>query len=140
MRGIAAGLVAAIAATSAAATAPRPASSPAAVYYPGPRDDWQRRSPEQVGLNAARMAEAVFAVASETRAPRDLALHHALAEGREPFDAPVGPYKERGPATGLIVRNGYIVAEWGEPRRVDMTFSVTKSFLSTVVGLAFDPG
>jgi CubicO group peptidase (beta-lactamase class C family) len=110
-----------------------------AVYYPGPRDDWQRRSPEQAGFDPARLAEAVaFAVASETRAPRDLALNHALTEGREPFDAPIGPYKERGPATGLIVRNGYIVSEWGDPRRVDMTFSVTKSFLSTVVGLAFD--
>src|SRR5690606_31823475 len=42
--------------------------------------------------------------------------------------------------TGLIVRNGYIVAEWGEPERVDMTFSVTKSFLSTVVGLAWVDG
>jgi CubicO group peptidase (beta-lactamase class C family) len=112
-----------------------------AVYYPGPRDDWQRRSPEQAGFDPARLAEAVaFAVASETRAPRDLALNHALTEGREPFDAPIGPYKERGPATGLIVRNGYIVSEWGDPRRVDMTFSVTKSFLSTVVGLAFDRG
>ncbi|MEJ7698382.1 MAG: hypothetical protein WKF71_01860 [Pyrinomonadaceae bacterium] len=28
--------------------------------------------------------------------------------------------------------------EWGDPLRVDMTFSVTKSFLSTVVGLAYD--
>jgi CubicO group peptidase (beta-lactamase class C family) len=117
------------------------ATAPAGVYYPGPGDDWQRRSPEQAGLNAARVAEAVaFAKANESRAPRDLALNHALSEGREPFDAPIGPYKERGPATGLIVRHGYIVAEWGEPRRVDMTFSVTKSFLSTVVGLAFDRG
>jgi CubicO group peptidase (beta-lactamase class C family) len=117
------------------------ATAPAGVYYPGPGDDWQRRSPEQTGLNAARVAEAVaFAKANESRAPRDLALNHALSEGREPFDAPIGPYKERGPATGLIVRHGYIVAEWGEPRRVDMTFSVTKSFLSTVVGLAFDRG
>jgi methionyl-tRNA formyltransferase len=41
---------------------------------------------------------------------------------------------------GLIVRNGYVVAEWGESTRVDMTFSVTKSFLSTVVGLAWQKG
>jgi CubicO group peptidase (beta-lactamase class C family) len=30
------------------------------------------------------------------------------------------------------------VAEWGEPDRVDLTFSVTKSFLSSTVGLAWD--
>jgi CubicO group peptidase (beta-lactamase class C family) len=38
------------------------------------------------------------------------------------------------------VYKGYIVAEWGEPQRVDMTHSVTKSFLSSVVGLAVDRG
>ena len=48
--------------------------------------------------------------------------------------------KERGAANGLIVRHGYIVAEWGETSRADMTFSVTKTFLSTVVGLAWQQG
>jgi CubicO group peptidase (beta-lactamase class C family) len=38
------------------------------------------------------------------------------------------------------VKDGYIVAEWGDPARVDMTFSVTKSFLSTTVGLAWAEG
>ncbi|MEO7963688.1 MAG: serine hydrolase, partial [Gemmatimonadaceae bacterium] len=33
-----------------------------------------------------------------------------------------------------------IVATWGEPDRVDMTHSVTKSFLSAVVGMAVDHG
>jgi CubicO group peptidase (beta-lactamase class C family) len=42
--------------------------------------------------------------------------------------------------TGVILRHGYLVAEWGEPERVDLTFSVTKSFLSTTVGLAVDRG
>jgi CubicO group peptidase (beta-lactamase class C family) len=32
------------------------------------------------------------------------------------------------------------VAEWGDIERVDMTFSVTKSYLSTVAGLAIDKG
>ncbi|MBT8309148.1 MAG: serine hydrolase, partial [Flavobacteriaceae bacterium] len=36
------------------------------------------------------------------------------------------------------LKNGYMVAKWGETKRVDMTFSVTKSFLSTVAGLAYD--
>jgi CubicO group peptidase (beta-lactamase class C family) len=39
-----------------------------------------------------------------------------------------------------VLRNGYIVAEWGDTRRVDMTFSVAKSYLSTTAGLAFDRG
>jgi CubicO group peptidase (beta-lactamase class C family) len=40
----------------------------------------------------------------------------------------------------VIVHRGYIVAEWGEPARVDMSHSVTKSLLSSVVGVAFDRG
>ncbi len=40
----------------------------------------------------------------------------------------------------MIVYKGYIVAEWGEPLRVDITNSVTKSFLSSVVGVAVDRG
>ena len=38
------------------------------------------------------------------------------------------------------MRNGYLIAEWGEPSRVDMTYSVSKSFLSTTVGLAVADG
>jgi CubicO group peptidase (beta-lactamase class C family) len=46
--------------------------------------------------------------------------------------------KERGKPAGLIIKNGYIIAQWGDVKRVDMTFSVSKSFLSTVAGLAVD--
>jgi CubicO group peptidase (beta-lactamase class C family) len=110
-------------------------------YFPGAGDDWQRRTPAQAGLDSARLREAVsFAVASESRAPRDLELAHYQTFGREPFGEAIGPFQPRGDPTGIIVRNGYIVAEWGDPHRVDMTFSVTKSFLSTVVGVAFDRG
>lgn len=52
----------------------------------------------------------------------------------------LGPYKDWAATSGLILRHGYIVAEWGDTRRVDMTFSVAKSYLSTVAGLAFDRG
>jgi CubicO group peptidase (beta-lactamase class C family) len=111
------------------------------VYYPGAADDWERRTPEQVGMDASLVDEAIqFAKDNETQAPRDLEQNHYLSFGREPHGEGVGPFKERGDMTGIIVRHGYIVAEWGEPTRVDMTFSVTKSFLSTTVGLAWDRG
>ena len=78
---------------------------------------------------------------TKTRRRRISAVAHAQGIGAtEPFDTPIGPFKERGAANGLIVKNGYVVAEWGEPSRVDMTFSVTKTFLSTVVGLAWQKG
>jgi CubicO group peptidase (beta-lactamase class C family) len=110
-------------------------------YYPE-RFDWQRRTPAQAGMDAAAVDEAVkFAVANENQAPKDLLVAHAQQFGAaEPFDTPIGPHKTRAAANGLIIRNGYVVAEWGDTKSVDMTFSVTKTFLSTVVGLAWQKG
>ncbi|QQS43111.1 MAG: serine hydrolase [Acidobacteriota bacterium] len=109
-------------------------------YFPG-KDDWQRRSPVQAGFDAAKLAAAIdIAKLSESKAPRDQELGQAQTFGREPFGEAIGPFKTRGEMTGVIIRGGYIVAEWGEPDRVDMTHSVTKSFLTAVVGIAFDAG
>lgn len=127
-----------VAALLAAATAQAQRTS---AYVPGPGGDWERRAPAQVGMDAALVDSAVaFAVANESPAPRDLELAHYQTFGREPFGEAVGPFAERGAPAGIVIRRGYIVAEWGDPLRVDMTFSVTKSFLSTVVGLALDRG
>ena len=38
----------------------------------------------------------------------------------------------------MILKDGFVVSYWGDTKRVDMTFSVTKSYLSTVAGLAVD--
>jgi len=113
----------------------------ALVYYPGPGGDWARRSAAQVGLDSAKLADAVaFAIANEVRNPRSMEENHYRTFGREPYGDAAGPFKDRGDATGVILRHGYVVASWGEPDRVDMTHSVSKSFLSSVVGIAFDRG
>lgn len=123
---------------SCAGAAPLAAQRP---YYPPAGEPWATRRPEQAGLDAAKLAEAVaFARTSESAAPRDLELAHYQTFGREPLGFAVGPFQPRGDPTGIIVRGGYVVATWGDPARVDMTFSVTKSFVSSVVGLAFDRG
>lgn len=111
------------------------------VYYPQP-GNWEHRSAQSVGLDSVQLQAAVaYAKEHESKEPRDLKkAHYQSAFGREPFGYPAGPLKERGPATGLIIKNGYIIAEWGEPARVDQTFSVAKSFLSSVAGLGFDAG
>jgi CubicO group peptidase (beta-lactamase class C family) len=116
---------------------PRPAADP---YYPE-RFDWQKQTPGQARMDEAKLDAAIkFAVASENTANTDLAVELATSFGREPFDSPIGPVKSRGALNGIIIKNGYVVAEWGETTRVDMTFSVTKSFLSTVVGLMWQRG
>ncbi len=123
----------------AAAKAVAPAVAP--VYFPE-RGEWQTHAPAEEGMDAAKLEAAIaFAVAHENPAPKDLLLDLATTFGRsEPFDTPIGPTRERAALNGLVIRHGYVVAEWGDTTRVDMTHSVTKTFLSTVVGLAWQRG
>ena len=113
----------------------------AAPLYVPPAGAWERRSPAALGMDSVKLAEAIaYAMEKESKTPRDLELNHYQTFGREPFGAAIGPLAPRGGATGVIVRKGYVVATWGDPSAVEITNSVTKSFLSTVVGLAFDAG
>jgi len=128
---------------AACAGSPQPAiDAPAtAAYYPGPGDAWLRMRPSAAGLDSAALARAVaFAQASEINFSLDMKEQLARNTAREPYPDILGPYRDRGRQNGIILRHGYIVAEWGDTRRVDMTFSVAKSYLSTVAGLAFDRG
>jgi CubicO group peptidase (beta-lactamase class C family) len=112
-------------------------------YYPT-RDDWQTLDAADAGMDAERLADAVaFAEAAETPWPRDLS--NGLAAGtaiheKPPWNKVLGPTKDRGSPNGLIVRGGRIVAEWGDTRRTDMTFSVAKSYLSMLAGVAVTEG
>jgi CubicO group peptidase (beta-lactamase class C family) len=112
---------------------------PPVPYFPPPGDAWERRAAEQVGLDPQAVKDAVaLAEANAAATPSDLLEARRGSFGREPHGEALGPFRKRGPASGMIVRQGYLVAEWGDPHRVDATFSVTKSFLSTTVGLAYD--
>lgn len=110
-------------------------------YFPARGAEWESMEPADAGFDAALLQEAVdFAEANEYSGSRD--LRQAILKGfqREPFHEILGPTKKRGGPAGMILKNGYVVAQWGDTRRVDMTFSVTKSYLSTVAGLAVDAG
>jgi CubicO group peptidase (beta-lactamase class C family) len=111
-------------------------------YYPGRADDWERWSPERAGLDPARLEAAIeFAKAKYASQPRDGSGAPVFNPTRdEPYGDIVGPVRERGASNGLVLRQGRLVAEWGDTRRVDMTFSVTKTYLSTTAGLAWDRG
>ena len=110
-------------------------------YFPGRNLDWERRAPADAGFDPARLQAAVaFAQSAESTSPADLSMNHYMTFGREPLGEAIGPFTVRAPQTGLIIHKGYIVAEWGDPDKVDNTFSVAKSFLSTTVGLAWDRG
>jgi hypothetical protein len=110
------------------------------LYFPT-ASNWEKKSPAFYHIDTLKLQEAIdFAINNETKLPKNLWLSQALQFGKEPFSDPVGPMSSRGPAAGIIVYKGYIIAEWGNPNSVEMSNSVTKSFLSTVVGLAYQKG
>ena len=113
----------------------------AARYFPS-AGLWEHRDPAALGMDKAKLDEAIaFAIANQNPNTRDLAADIPETFRNEaPYNTLVGPTQERAGSNGVVIRRGYVVAEWGEASRADMTFSVTKTFLSTVVGLAVDRG
>ncbi len=116
--------------TPAAEVAPQASTN----YYPGRWGDWKTREPDQAGFDSKRLLKAV-----------QFAKDHFNEDGgynasSEPHGETIGPTRAPSGMNGLIIRNGYIVAEWGDTDAVDMTFSITKTYLSTVAGLAVDRG
>lgn len=110
-------------------------------YFPERNVEWQQELPDDFKIDPDGLKEAVvFAESNEYSGSRDLRIAILKGFEREPFHEILGPTKKRGGPAGMILKNGYIVAKWGDIKRVDMTFSVTKSFLSTMAGLAVDKG
>ncbi|RYY54600.1 MAG: class C beta-lactamase-related serine hydrolase [Chitinophagaceae bacterium] len=109
-------------------------------YFP-PYGEWKVTSPGVLKISDQYIDSAVVtAIRNEVKNTRDLSIDQANTFGKAPFGEAIGPMAARGEPTGLIIYKGYIIASWGEPERVDMVHSVTKSFLSTLVGKAIDSG
>ena len=113
----------------------------AADYVP-PRGTWATRSAETSGFDPAKLAAAVeLAKQKSVAEPADLRaviLEHYSA--REPGYRVLGPTGTRAGGSGMVVRGGYVVAQWGDVERPEMPFSVAKSVLATVAGVAFADG
>jgi CubicO group peptidase (beta-lactamase class C family) len=116
-------------------------SSQAETYYPGPGEAWESKRPEQVGMSPEGLDKAL-ATAKKYAAdiPLDPAEMLRKRFAGESHNEIIGPTKQRAEINGIVLRNGYIVAEFGDTKRVDMAFSITKSFLATAAGLALDQG
>ena len=105
-------------------------------YYP-PAGQWARKAPAEVGMDAARLNDAVeFMKMHETA----VAGARFFRSGNRQRQAAGSMPTERAGSNGLIIRRGYIVAEFGDTLRPDPTYSVAKSMLSTVAGIALDRG
>ena len=110
-------------------------------YFPPANEVWETKSPKDFNIEIETLNNAIeFAQSNEYSGDRDLRIAIVKGFAREPYHKILGPTKKRGGPSGIILKNGYQIASWGDTKRVDMTFSVTKSYLSTVAGLAVDRG
>ena len=114
-------------------------------YFPPAHPSWEKVTAGAAGLHPGRLAEAVtFAENSESTWPRDLDkadFMPTLTQNEPPpWNEIIGPVAARGGPAGLFLRGGRIAARWGDPDRADMTFSIAKSYLAILAGLAVAEG
>ena len=82
-----------------------------------------------------------FAIDHETQWTRHIhdkwGIHH---EDPPPWNKLLGPLHDRGPVSGTIMLNGKVLTSWGEPDRPDLTYSIAKTYLALLAGIAHDRG
>ena len=119
----------AICAVLVAALVVQPAAQ--STYYP-PAGSWAKKSPAELGLDPAKLQEAIdYAKSHETRREMD------FSDQEKTFGTLLGSVPNiRAHTNGVIIYKGYVVGEWGDNTWADPTYSVAKSMLSTVAGVA----
>src|SRR5262245_6676027 len=122
-----------------------PADRDATTTYWPTMDKWQARPPAELGLDPAALDDAIaFHRAHETPWQRDFMTasgrYVGVADEPEASGGALGPVLPRGGPNGLILRGGIIAAEWGDTQRVDMSFSIAKSYLAVLAGVAVAGG
>jgi CubicO group peptidase (beta-lactamase class C family) len=110
---------------------------------PPPGAAWQPAGAEATGFDADKLAQAI-AIAEDNEIGWSRDIGEQL-RGRQEFEPPpwnevLGPTGVRGGPAGVIVRDGRIAAQWGDPERADQTFSVAKSYLAVLAGIAWKDG
>lgn len=111
------------------------------------RHEWQSLSAAAAGFDPDRLQAAIaFSVANECKWPRSMYLPDGQYIGtahigdKAEHAEVLGPVVPRGGPNGLVLRHGKLVAEWGDTRHADMTFSVTKSYIGILAGIAVADG
>jgi CubicO group peptidase (beta-lactamase class C family) len=93
-------------------------------------------------FNTQHLQEAVqLAQANETSWDRENTGNWGIHNtDKPPWNRLLGPIHPRGPTSGTIQVAGQKLISWGEPERADLTFSVAKTYLALLMGVALDQG
>jgi len=110
------------------AAAPSAQSAP---YFP-PAGTWAKKLPAELGMDPAKLAEAVaWAQTRESNRAMDFSDQEKI------FGSLLGSVPtKRARTNGVVIYKGYVVAEFGDTTWVDPTYSVAKSMMATVAGIA----
>ena len=105
------------------------------VYYP-PAGAWAKKTPAELGLDPAKLAEAVaYAQSRESNRAMDFSDQETI------FGSLLGSVPNiRAKTNGVVIYKGYVVAEFGDNTWPDPTYSVAKSMLATVAAIAVRDG
>jgi hypothetical protein len=109
-------------------------------YCPS-RKEWQAKPLAELGMRPDGVTAAIeYHHAHETAWRRDFLTgsgrYIGVADEPPAPDDVLGPVRPRGGPSGLILREGMIAAEWGDTGRADMSFSMAKSYLGALAGVA----
>ena len=106
-----------------------------APFFP-PAGTWTKKAPAELGMDAAKLAEAVaWAQTRESNREMDFSDQERI------FGTLLGSVPNiRAKTNGVVIYKGYAVAEFGDATWADPTYSVAKSMLSTVAGVAVRDG
>ena len=106
-----------------------------APYYP-PAGAWAKKAPAELGLDPVKLQEAIaFAQTRESSREMDFSDQERI------FGTLLGSVPNiRARTNGVVIYKGYVVAEFGDNTWVDPTYSVAKSMLATVAGIAMRDG
>jgi CubicO group peptidase (beta-lactamase class C family) len=106
-----------------------------AVYYP-PAGSWTKKSAAELGMDQTALDAAVqFAQSRESNRAFDFSDQERI------FGSMLGSVPNiRAKTNGLVVYKGYVVAEFGDTTWADPTYSVAKSMMATVAGIAVRDG
>jgi CubicO group peptidase (beta-lactamase class C family) len=103
-------------------------------YFPPP-GKWEHKAPAELGLDAVKL-QAAIEYAKSNGSSWDFDKDQIPT-----FGLPLGPLpKSRAATNGIIIRHGYIAAEFGDCKANDPNYSVAKSFMSTVASIAVRRG
>jgi len=117
----------------------------ATVSYVPPRHHWAVVPPAALGLKPGALDAAVaHHLAHESAWSRDFLTpsgrYIGVADEPDAAGGVLGPVQPRGGPSGIVLRHGQVVAEWGDTARADMSFSIAKSYLSVLAGFAHGRG